>query len=208
MSRTPTSASTTAQASAELRRELRRAARILGGILVLLWAVLLVDALAFGGALRAAGIVPRTLPGLRGVVFAPFLHDGFWHLLLNSIGFVTWGTLVLFREESHFWTVTAIGALVGGLATWALGRGAIHIGASGVLFAYFGYLLLAGFFERRMGSIVLSLLVGILWGGMLLGVLPGQPGISWEGHLFGFAAGALAARLLARRGTTARPGAR
>ena len=190
-------ATSSADERAELRRELRRAARILGGTLAVLWIVLVVD-MMLGGALREFGIVPRTVTGLRGIAFAPFLHGGFWHLLANSIGLLAWGTLVLFREESHFWTVTAIGALVGGFATWALGRSAVHIGASGVLFAYFGYLLLAGFFERRIGSILLSTLVAVVWGGMVLGVLPGQPGISWEGHLFGFASGALAARLLAR----------
>jgi membrane associated rhomboid family serine protease len=198
MPSTPVTLPSAAQARADLARDLRRAARILAGILALLWGVLLVDVL-LGGSLRDFGIVPRTLPGLRGILLAPILHGGVLHLLLNSVGLVLLGGLVLCREESYFWAVTGIGALVGGLGTWTLGRSAVHIGASGVIFAYFGYLLLAGVFERRLGGILLSTFVAVVWGGMLLGVLPGQPGISWESHLFGFGAGALAARLLARR---------
>jgi membrane associated rhomboid family serine protease len=203
MSSTRTSLPSAAEARADLRRELRRDARILGGILAVLWGVLLVDRLGFGGQLRAFGIVPRTVPGLWGVLFAPLLHSGVAHLLLNSGGFVVFAGLVLLRAEKHFWAVTGIGALVGGLGTWAFGRPVPHVGASGVLFAYFGYLLLTGVFERRLGSVLLSVCVALAWGGVLLQTLPGQPGVSWESHLFGFAAGALAARLLARRRTPA-----
>ena len=177
--------------------------RILGGTLLLLWGIFFVDALIFGGQLWHYGLVPRTVIGLRGILFAPFLHGGFMHLLLNSIGFVLFGGLVLFREERYFWVVSAMGIFVGGLLEWVLGRGATVVGASGVIFAYFGYLLFAGIFERRIGSIILSAFVAFVWGGMLLGMLPGQPGISWEGHIFGFVSGALAARMLARSTTRA-----
>ncbi|MCU0613139.1 MAG: rhomboid family intramembrane serine protease, partial [Candidatus Eisenbacteria bacterium] len=99
----------------------------------------------------------------------------------------------------HFWVVTLVGGVASGFGTWILGRPAIHIGASGVIFAYFGYLICTGWFERRAGSIVLSILVLLVWGSTIFGVLPVQRSVSWEGHLFGLLGGASAAWLLARR---------
>jgi membrane associated rhomboid family serine protease len=92
-------------------------------------------------------------------------------------------------------------AMVGsGGAAWLLGApGSVHIGASGVIFGYLGFLILAGWYERSVASIVLSLLVIVLWGGMVIGVLPGQPGISWQAHLGGFLGGVLAARMFRLR---------
>ena len=202
MPATSTPLPSSAQARADLARDLGRAMRILGGVLMLLWGILIVDTLLFGGQLWHYGLLPRTIVGLRGILFAPFLHGGFMHLFLNSIGFVLFGGLVVFREERYFWIVSAMGVFVGGALLWALGRGTMVVGASGVIFAYLGYLLFAGIFERRIGSIILSTFVAFVWGGALLGMLPGQPGISWEGHLFGFISGALAARMLARESRT------
>jgi membrane associated rhomboid family serine protease len=182
-----------------LSQELWRAFRLLLGIIVLLWGVLLVDA-ALGGRLMRFGIIPRTLTGLRGILFAPFLHSGVSHLVSNTIGFVLLGGLVLLRDEEDFWTVTAVGALVGGLFLWVFGRPAVHVGASGVIFCYFGYLVSTGYFERRFGAMLLSVAAVVLWGGLFFGILPGQPGVSWDGHLSGLFAGILAASLLARFG--------
>ena len=182
-----------------LSQELWRAFRLLLGIIVLLWGVLLVDA-ALGGRLMRFGIIPRTLTGLRGILFAPFLHSGVSHLVSNTIGFVLLGGLVLLRDEEDFWTVTAVGALVGGLFLWVFGRPAVHVGASGVIFCYFGYLVSTGYFERRVGAMLLSVAAVFLWGSLIFGILPGQPGVSWEGHLSGLFAGVLAASLLARFG--------
>jgi membrane associated rhomboid family serine protease len=190
---------TPAEASRAFVAELRRAVTIVAASLAVLWLILLLDVVAFGGALRAWGIVPRTGGGVRGIVFAPLLHASAGHLVGNTIGFALLGGLVLLREEWHFWTVTVVGALVAGLGTWLFGRLAMHIGASGVIFAYFGYLLLAGWLERKLGAIVLSLFVFATWGTLLVGVLPGTPGISWEGHLFGLIGGGVAAALIARR---------
>ena len=182
-----------------LLADLRRAFAILAGILAILWLILLCNSLFFGGHLLQFGILPRSLSGLRGIAFAPFLHAGIGHLLANSIGLVLLGGLVLLRNESDFWIVTFVGAILGGLGTWLFARPDIHIGASGVIFAYFGYLVSTGFFERRFGAIAISALAIFTWGSLLFGVLPGRPGISWESHLFGLAAGAIAAWLIALR---------
>jgi membrane associated rhomboid family serine protease len=185
---------------------LRRTVLTVGGFVALIWIIWLINAAVFDGALFAFGIRPRDATGLIGIPLHPLLHGDLGHLLHNSAGILLFGTLLYLREESDFWIVTALGALLGGLGVWLLGRPLIHIGASGVIFAYFGYLVSAGLFERRIGSLILSAVLFIGWGSLLLGVLPLQRGISWEGHLFGFAAGIVAAWLLVQRRTRATRG--
>jgi membrane associated rhomboid family serine protease len=168
------------------------------GVVALLWAVEIVDQVVFNRSLDRLGIFPRTLSGLRGIVFAPFLHGDFAHLLANTLPLVTLGWLIMLRETGDWLVVTVITALCSGIGTWLIGAPSYHIGASGVLFGYFGFLLLRGYFERSVVAIGFSLLVFFLYGSIIWGVLPGQSGISWEGHLCGFLGGVLAARLLAK----------
>jgi len=183
---------------ASVKADVAGYARLLAGIVLLLWAVLAVD-LLLGGTLRGFGVRPREVGGLVGIPLHPLLHVGVFHLLMNTIGIAALGGLVLLRDERDFWLTTTFGVLVGGTGTWLLGSAGVHIGASGVVFAYFGYLLTTGLFERRIGALVLSAIVFLAWGGLLLGLLPGQRGISWEGHLFGFLAGLLVAWMRARK---------
>lgn len=183
-----------------IARELKTHAVVLGGFIALIWALEIVDLLFLGGALNAYGIRPRSIIGLRGILFAPFLHGGLAHLTANTIPFLTFGWLIMLRETSDFFVVTAVTMITSGLGVWLFGSPyTIHIGASGLIFGYFGFLLLRGYFERSVPAIFLSLVVGLLYGGMIWGVLPLQFGISWQGHLFGFIGGGIAARLLARR---------
>lgn len=182
-----------------IKRELRTHALVLGGLAATMWGVEIVDAFVFGGGLDGFGIHPRQVDGLAGIPLAPFLHGGFQHLAGNTLPFLLFGWLILLHGVRDFVVVTLLGILVAGLGTWLIGAPGVHIGASGVVFGYFGFLLLRGWFRRSVGSILLSLLLGIAYGGLLFGVLPGQAGISWEGHLFGFLGGALAAKLLAGR---------
>lgn len=182
-----------------IARELKTQAIILGGFIALIWTLEIVDLLFLGGALNAYGIRPRSIIGLRGILFAPFLHGGLAHVLANTIPFLTFGWLIMLRETSDLFVVTAVTMLTSGLGVWLIGSPyTIHIGASGLIFGYFGFLLLRGYFERSFSAILFSLIVGLLYGSLIWGVLPLQVGISWQGHLFGFLGGALAARLLAR----------
>lgn len=152
------------------------------------------------GSLTRYGIVPRTVDGLWGILFAPFIHANVTHLVANTVPLLLLGWLVLLRDARHFLPVTLLSMLGAGLCAWLLGApGTVHIGASGVVFGYFGFLLLAGWFARSAASIAISALVTIAWGGLVLGVLPGQAGISWQAHLGGFVGGILAARLMAPR---------
>jgi membrane associated rhomboid family serine protease len=179
--------------------ELKQQLSLLGTLVAIMWVAEVVDQWVLGRQLDLLGIIPRTTIGLRGIVLAPFLHGGFAHLIGNTIPFLMLGWLIMLRETSDFVRVTLVVGLTSGLGTWLLGSPGSHIGASGVIFGYLGYLLLRGFFERRLGSISLSLLVGTLYGSMIWGILPLQRGISWEGHLFGFLGGVLAARILSVR---------
>lgn len=173
---------------------------ILGGLVALMWSIEILDQFVFRVGLRETldvyGIIPRHVIGLRGILFAPFLHGSFAHLIGNTVPFLVLGWLIMLRETSDFLWVSLIAGLVSGLGTWIFGSPGIHIGASGVIFGYLGYLLLRGYFERSMLAIAMSLFVGVLYGSLIWGVLPTRIGISWEGHLFGFIGGILAAKLL------------
>ena len=182
-----------------IARELKSQGKILGGCVGLMWVLGIAD-LALGGALNVYGIAPHHIIGLRGILFAPFLHGGLGHLIANTIPFIVLGWFVMLQETRDFFKVSAITMLVSGLGTWVFGSpNSVHIGASGLIFGYLGFLLLRGYFERNFPSILLSLVVGFLYGSTIWGVLPTRPGISWEGHLFGFIGGVIAARLLARK---------
>jgi membrane associated rhomboid family serine protease len=183
---------------AAIARELKSHAIILGSFVALMWAIEIVDVI-MGGRLNYYGIYPRTSIGLKGILFAPFLHGSFGHLISNTIPFVVMGWFVMLRETKEFFLVSAIALLASGFGVWLFGApGSLHIGASGVVFGYFGFLLARAYFERSALSIALALTVGILYGSLIWGVLPTQIGISWEGHLFGFIGGVLAANWLAR----------
>ncbi|WP_039961613.1 rhomboid family intramembrane serine protease, partial [Kamptonema sp. PCC 6506] len=180
--------------------ELQTQAAILGGFVALMWIIEIVDWFLLGGRLNAYGVRPWSMVGLRGILFMPFLHANFAHLAANTLPFITFGWLIMLQETSDFFLVSAVTMLVSGLGVWLTGAPySVHIGASGLIFGYFGFLLLRGFFERSFMSIALSLFVGFLYGGLIWGVLPSQPGVSWQGHLFGFVGGVLAAQLLGRR---------
>jgi len=172
---------------------------ILMACVALAWVLELADFIVPGRWLDSHGIVPRTLSGLWGILFAPWLHGGFAHLAANTVPFLTLGFLVIVRGLATFVGVTLLVTIVGGLGVWLFGASGYHIGASGLIFGYIGYLLARGYFERSVGAIVVAIVVAVAYGGALWGVLPGQRGISWEGHLFGFLAGVLAAGVMTSR---------
>lgn len=182
-------------------REIKRQAMTLGVIVAIFWLVEILDWIFFHGSLDTLGVRPRSLIGLRGILFAPFLHANLGHLLANTFPFLILGWFVLVRRERDFVVVSVIAAVVSGLGIWLIGPSrSIHIGASGIIFGYFGYLLLRGYFERSLSSVLWSVLVVFLYGGMLFGVIPRAAGVSWQAHLFGFIGGGLAAYLLVNRG--------
>ncbi|MDF1862472.1 MAG: rhomboid family intramembrane serine protease [Verrucomicrobiales bacterium] len=169
---------------------------LLIGIVAIAWGLETADTVLFG-FLDRFGIQPRTISGLSGILTAPFLHLGFGHLISNTLPFLILGGVVLIGGRSVFIRASVFIIAIGGMMLWTLGPKATnHLGASLLIFGYLGFLLARGIFERSGFWILVSVLTLILYGGMLGGVLPGQPGISWQGHLFGFIAGVIAARVM------------
>lgn len=188
--------------------QLRQQAVLLLAFVAVCWMVLAVDAIV-PGSFAVFGVQPRLLQGLRGIPLAPFLHGNAAHLASNTVPLLVLGSLVLVADERRFLTVTLWTVLGAGLGAWIFGAPrSVHIGASGVVFGYLGFLLSHGWFARRVGMILLSLFVAGVWGGLVFGVLPGQAGVSWQSHAGGFVGGVLAARSLSRRPPRKRTGTR
>ena len=173
---------------------------LVAGALAIMWIAEIIDTI-LGGDLDGAGIRPRSIDGLDGILWSPFLHSGFPHLISNTIPFAILSALVLVRGARRWINASVIIIALGGLLVWALAIGSneVHIGASGWVFGLFGFLVASAFFERKPLSIGIGLITLFLYGGtILLGFVP-RPGLSWEGHLFGFIAGIVAARVLTSR---------
>lgn len=188
------------QQSKGIAKELKDQITILFGLTALFWLIELVDLFLLQTySLDRFGIIPGRPIGLRGIIFAPFLHGNLPHLIANTVPFLSLGWLVMLQETADFWRVTGVTMLVGGLGVWLIGQpGSVHIGASILIFGYLGFLLFRGYFQRNAPSIALSILVGIFYGSLIWGVLPTRAGISWEGHLFGFIGGVIAARWIGK----------
>ncbi len=169
---------------------------LLAGAIAIAWGLQIADLVSFS-FLDNFGIKPRTLWGIPGILAAPFLHGDFGHLISNTIPFFMLGGIVLIGGRKLFIATSLFIILIGGGALWTLGpSNTNHIGASLLVFGYLGFLLARGVVEKSTFWIVVSVVVLILYGGMFAGLLPGQEGISWQGHLFGFIAGVLGARVL------------
>jgi membrane associated rhomboid family serine protease len=172
-------------------------AQILGSFVALIWGLELVDQLLLGRRLDRLGIRPRTIAGLRGILFAPLLHGSWGHLATNTTPFVVLGWLVMLRGMREFAIVTLATWVVSGLGVWLFGaRNTVHVGASGLIFGYFGFLLFRSYFEQDVISAAISIVVAVLYGPLIWGVLPLRRGISWQGHMFGLTGGVLTARYL------------
>lgn len=169
------------------------------GIVGLMWGVYLIN-FVLPLDLRNFGVHPREFSGLIGIIFCPFLHANFAHLLANSLALLP----LLFIAFCYDWTRSVesifIIILVGGLGTWIFGSPASnHIGASGLVFGLIGFLLFVGIYLRDLKAIAVSVIVFIGFGGALLSLLIVIPGVSWTGHFFGFLGGVLAAKLAKKK---------
>ncbi|MCO5974425.1 rhomboid family intramembrane serine protease [Actinoallomurus soli] len=168
---------------------------------VLLGVCWVVEVVNYNGDLNQEyGIQPHNVHALWHIFTAPFLHAGLDHIMANSVPLAIFGFLTALRGLGRFLAVSLIVMVVSGLGVWFLAASnAVTVGASGLIFGYFGYLLARGFFERRILDILLGVAIALVYGTMIFGALPGQPGISWQAHLFGLIGGVLAAGLTRRR---------
>ena len=177
------------------------------GFVVLLWGIELVD-VAASHRLDGWGIRPRSAEGLLGILAAPLLHGGWGHLIANTVPALVLGFLTLATGLARGLIATAVIWLAGGLAVWLVaGSHSVHLGASGLIFGWLTYLVVQGFIDRKPSEITVGVVVLLVYGGVLWGVLPGTPGVSWQGHLFGAIAGIGAAVLVSERRSAQRRGA-
>jgi membrane associated rhomboid family serine protease len=150
------------------------------------------------GSLYQYGLYPRQLDSLWGIFAAPFLHSNLGHLLNNLLGLVIFsGLLFVHSLRRYLWSSVFIITLTG-LLVWSFGRNAMHIGASGWIFGLWSLCIATAWFDRKLINIFIALVVVFLYGGMLFGVLPGDPRVSYESHLFGVLAGVLCAFIQAK----------
>jgi membrane associated rhomboid family serine protease len=178
-----------------------QAAIVVAGFTVLLYLIELIDRI-LPANLERFGIVPRRLSGLDGIVWAPLLHGTWGHLLANTLPVLVLGFLAMAGGLGQWIAVTATIWVLSGIGVWLTGGG-LTVGASGVAFGWLAFLLVRGIFTRSLLQLGVAVVLFLYWGGMLLGVLPGNPGVSWQGHLFGAAAGVLAAWFVAMAGRRA-----
>jgi membrane associated rhomboid family serine protease len=179
-------------------------------VTAVLYLIELVNMATFGLLTRLFGIRPRDVSSLPDVLTSPLVHDSTsWaHLLANTLPLFVFGFLAFLAGLRQFLTAVVLSWFGSGLGVWMfgslLGHPSITVGASGVVFGLFGFLLVRGFFNRSWGQILLALVLFAVYGGVLLGILPTVgSGISWQAHLFGLAGGVAAAIVLRPRGRAA-----
>ncbi|MGX0904513.1 membrane associated rhomboid family serine protease [Roseovarius sp. MBR-79] len=168
----------------------------LAAFVALLWAIQVVNWITGYGLIPAFGLIPRHGSGLDGVIAMPLLPGSFAHLMANTPPLLVMGGLLVASTTRALLPVNAVVIGLGGGLVWLFGSSAIHIGASGLVFGWFGFLVARSFVDRSLITLGATLVVGVLYSSILWGVLPGQPGVSWEAHLFGAIAGAVAAFLI------------
>ena len=167
-------------------------------LLLIMFLVQLGNELA-GGRLRIFGIYPRDITSLPFIFTAPFIHGSWLHFANNAVGFLIFSSLCLIKGKRFYGKASLLIIALGGLGVWAFGRPAIHLGASGWIFGLWSLTITLAWFERSVVNFLVSLLVILAYGGMIFGVLPTHPGVSFEGHAFGALAGIVAASTFGRR---------
>ena len=173
-------------------------AMALYGVLFL-WIVYWIE-VKFGYNFTKYGVYPRTLKGLRGIIFSPLIHSGVRHLFNNSVPlFVLLMALFYFYRKIAF-KIVFFGVILSGLLTWLIARPSYHIGASGIVYLLFSFILFSGIIRKYSRLIAVSLIVIFLYGSMIWYIFPIEDSISWEGHLSGFLIGLLFAFVFRKYG--------
>ena len=155
----------------------------------MLWCVFLTNLILFSGSLNQYGVQPRVASGIYGVLFSPFLHGSFSHIIGNSIFFLLLSWIICFNSVKLWYKSLVFGTILGGLFTWLFGFGSVHIGASGVVFALWGTIIGMAIHRKNPYFIIASIILFIGYGmSFFWGLIP-QDGISWAGHFGGLLSG-------------------
>jgi membrane associated rhomboid family serine protease len=178
-------------------RKFRDALIVMGAFLAVIWVLQVVN-WADGYRLDSEfGILPEHVSRLGEIFTAPFLHFSWQHIEGNSVPLFVLGVLAAYRSIGRFLLVSLIVAVTSGMAVWLFqSSNELTVGASGLIFGYFGYVVVRGFFDRNLADIGVGLVAGALYWTILTVAMPGTPGVSWIGHLGGLVGGVLAAWVL------------
>lgn len=165
--------------------------------LAVIWFVYVLNAALFDGLLLYFGIHPLELSSIWHIFTSPLLHASLEHIVSNSGPGALFAFLIGYSGKRVFWEVTTFSMLASGLGTWLIGGiGTNHVGASGVIYGWLTYLIVRGMFNRSLPQIVLGLVLAFFYSGLVLNVLPGVPGVSWQAHLCGAIGGVLAGMII------------
>ena len=168
-------------------------------LILLMWAMQGINVMLDYSLNDYFGLYPRRAIGIPGIMTSTFLHGSFDHLIANSTPLAILGLIKAGVLRSRFWLSTGIIIVISGGLLWIFGRpNSVHVGASGLVFGYFGLLIALGLFERSFGAVLGALAAIALYGGLVWGIFGGA-NVSWEGHLLGIVAGVVTAVIIARR---------
>jgi len=167
-------------------------------IVAIMWGIFILNAIIYMD-FNQYGIRPRQINGLTGILFCPFLHGNLAHIISNTLPMLILTTVLFWFYKNVAVRVLFFSTIIGGSLVWIFARSTrvingmeahtSHIGASGVVFALVGFLIASGIFRRKIKALLIAIVIFFLYGGVVWGVLPTDPNISWEGHLFGFLTG-------------------
>lgn len=159
-----------------------------------LWVIKSAEVL-FGLELSSLAVRPQDISGLVGVIFAPMLHSDWEHLIANSLPLLLLGAIMVYGYPVSKWKTLLIIWIVSGIGVWFYGRPSYHLGASGIVSGLFYFIFIASIIRRDRVSVALMFIAVFMYGGLLLGILPWDPKISFESHFFGAVGGAICAFL-------------
>lgn len=168
-------------------------------VVFLMWFVYWLE-IRFGYNFTNYGVYPRTVSGLKGVLFSPFIHGDTKHLFNNSVPVFVFLTMLFYFYEKISFPVLVYGSVLTGLLTWCIGKEAYHIGMSGVVYLLFSFIFFSGVFRKYFRLIAVSFIVIFLYGSMFWYIFPVEKGVSWEGHLSGLLTGLFFAVLFRKKG--------
>ena len=166
--------------------------------MILIWAVYWLE-LSLGINFNEFGVMPRTVSGLRGIIFSPFIHGSLEHLYNNTIPLAILLSALWYFYRDVALKVVVYGVLLSGIITWFIGRTSYHIGASGLIYVLASFVFFKGVFSSYYRLVALSLIVVFIYGSMLWYIFPVKEGMSWEGHLAGFITGLVLAKMVKAR---------
>ncbi len=177
------------------KKDLKYALKISLIFTAVIWFVYIID-LIIPYDFSYAGIMPRSIAGLKGIVLSPFIHASLLHIISNTLPLFILSFLLFLFYKKWSWIIIASSVIITGIAVWLVARSSFHVGASGLIYALAAFLVTTGFYIKSVKALLVSIFVIIAYGGLIWGVLPSRPWVSWESHLFGAATGVLIAVML------------